>query len=633
MSIQLAKAILDRIGPARVVHAGAGEGDTLVAELRLQGCYAVRAEDAAPGEAIDAVVLDLAHASPIAPLLRTLSAYKGAGVLILRAEHINRWEAEQLLVSAGWRRHPAGLLSHEYEALHDNALAATSFYQRVPAPAAARWSTEDLEAERPLRMDRLRESGARADAHIARYALAAEFVRPGDRVLDCACGLGYGSAVLAALSRGASFLGVDLEPAAIEYAQANYGGPDLRFAVGDAAALEGVADSSIDLIVCLDTLERLPDWEAALAAFQRVLKPDGRLICSAPDRWAGEAADPANLHLFDWARLSGALGQSFILEAKYIQTAPGGSRLPSSPRILRRWPMDDNQEAEWVLAVVSANPFAATREQVQAYSHPAFSGPQGTRPPRVADFRAHYDNPYLYRMMVQMGERLRADDILFQLALMTSNNARPDSPDRGGAIAVLGYMVLEGRSLDDVGNVMGLIEDYAQAAAGSADPHTARWRLSHAFLAAKLMELCNDQAAAIAWYRRTAQQDWRAFSPLLATKTVAAAFFEGRLHLLANDEAQARACFEHGVREALAAARAPASDIVGDPAHPLPFGLQELAEVVDMGSQCATALANLPLWRRSPGLFLRQIDTRRFGLAGWARDLERENRRLTGAPF
>jgi hypothetical protein len=30
---------------------------------------------------------------------------------------------------------------------------------------------------------------------------------------------------------------------------------------------------------------------------------------------------------------------------------------------------------------------------------------------------------------------------------------------------------------------------------------------------------------------------------------------------------------------------------------------------------------------------MKQIDTRRFGLATWAKDMESENRRLTGAPF
>jgi hypothetical protein len=60
----------------------------------------------------------------------------------------------------------------------------------------------------------------------------------------------------------------------------------------------------------------------------------------------------------------------------------------------------------------------------------------------------------------------------------------------------------------------------------------------------------------------------------------------------------------------------------------LPFYLPELAEVIDMGSQCANALANRHLWARNPGLFWRQVDVKRFGLASWAIDVARENARL-----
>jgi SAM-dependent methyltransferase len=567
-------------------------------------------------------------------LLRTLSAFKGAQTLVLRSRNIPRWEAEQVLFQAGWRRHPAGLMTHEYEGLDDGVLAPFSLYQHIPAAAAARWSVDDLQKDRGLHMDMLRESGCRADAHIVRYSLAAEYVRPGDRVLDCACGLGYGTAVLAALSRGGDFLGMDLDPETAEYAQLNYGVPGLRYAAGDVALLEGVEDSSIDLIVSMETLEHVPDWEAALAAFRRVLKPDGRIICSVPDRWmdeTGQDPNPHHLHVFDWAKLAQGLAQHFLLEAKYIQSAPGGFKLPGARRILRRWAMDDTPDTEWLLAVVSANPYSATEEQVAAYGHPKFAAGPDAPPPTVADFGAYYDNPYLYRPLVQMGERISDDTLLLNLALVTIEHARADAPERGGAIAVLGYMILERRNLDDADKVLGLIEAYA--ATGETDnPHTVRWRLSHAFLAGKLKELLNDQTAAMAWYRKAAELDWRAFSPLLATKTVAAWFHQGRLHLLAGDEAAARRAFETGVCEALEAARAPVQDIVGDPSSPLPFGLQELAEVIDMGSQCATALAELPLWRRSPGLYMKQIDTRRFGLASWAKDLESENRRLTGAP-
>ena len=124
------------------------------------------------------------------------------------------------------------------------------------------------------------------------------------------------------------------------------------------------------------------------------------------------------------------------------------------------------------------------------------------------------------------------------------------------------------------------------------------------------------------------ERGWRSFSPLLATKVVGASFFEGRLHLFSGDEAAARASFERGVREAMEALSAPPREIIGDYAEPLAFGMQELAEVADMGSQCANALTHLHLWKRSPGLYWRQIDTRRFGLASWAKDLEQENERL-----
>lgn len=632
MSIQFAKAIVERIGAARMVHLNASADDTLVAELRLNGCLAARAEDAGD-QAFDVVIVDLKNTNPAPALTKAMAAYSAAGTLILRCMGINRWEADQVIFNAGWRRHPAGLLTKEYEDLTDGEHSLLSFYERMPAEAARRWSVESLLEDRGLHMDMLRESGSRADAHIVRYSLAAEYVRPGDKVLDCACGLGYGTAVMSALSRGAEFLGMDLDPLTAEYAQVNYGRPGLSYAAGDVAKLEGVADKSIDLIVSMETLEHVPDWEAALAAFKRVLKPDGRIVCSVPDRWMDETGEDPNeyhLHVFDWAKLSEGLGQHFILETKYIQSAPGGYKIPESRRVLRRWPMDDDMDTEWLLAVVSANPFEADDALIADYKHPAFDRPDM---PAVVDFAASYDNPYLYRSLIQMGERITDDDKLFRMALMVANNARENSPDRGGAICVVGYRVLEGRSEADVANAMGLIESYAAAGDNGGDPHTARWLLSHAFLAGKLMELAGDQAAAIEWYRRTAQYDWRNFSPLLATKTIGAAFFEGRLHLMAGDEAAAREAFSRGLKESIEATRAPLTDIIGDLENPLPFGMQELAEVVDMGSQCATAISALPLWRRSPGLYMKQIDTRRFGLATWAKDLEQENRRLTGAVF
>jgi 2-polyprenyl-3-methyl-5-hydroxy-6-metoxy-1,4-benzoquinol methylase len=58
-------------------------------------------------------------------------------------------------------------------------------------------------------------AGDMAYEHWHRYAFARRFAA-GKRVLDAACGEGYGTALLASVATEA--LGVDLDPAAIEHA-------------------------------------------------------------------------------------------------------------------------------------------------------------------------------------------------------------------------------------------------------------------------------------------------------------------------------------------------------------------------------------------------------------------------------
>jgi 2-polyprenyl-3-methyl-5-hydroxy-6-metoxy-1,4-benzoquinol methylase len=116
--------------------------------------------------------------------------------------------------------------------------------------------------------------------HYARYAMALNFVA-GKRVLDCACGEGYGSAILA--SRAAQVVGVDLADQAIAHAQAQYKIPNLSFQTGNAAALT-LEQSSFDVIVSFETLEHLLEQEQMLVGFKRLLKPGGVLLISSPDK-------------------------------------------------------------------------------------------------------------------------------------------------------------------------------------------------------------------------------------------------------------------------------------------------------------------------------------------------------------
>lgn len=117
--------------------------------------------------------------------------------------------------------------------------------------------------------------------HWHRYAFAMELAR-GRHVLDAASGEGYGAALLARTA--ASVVGIDLSPEAVAHAQSRYGGPRLHFQQGDVLRLEGVADASLDLVVSFETLEHLDEHDQLLAAFKRVLKPEGLLVISTPDK-------------------------------------------------------------------------------------------------------------------------------------------------------------------------------------------------------------------------------------------------------------------------------------------------------------------------------------------------------------
>src|SRR5439155_366338 len=129
-----------------------------------------------------------------------------------------------------------------------------------------------LKAERDLHMDMLRESGRRGDAHVARYQLAKDLVRGDELVLDAACGLGYGSALLAQAEPSARVTGIDLSPFAIDYAQANFVPrlPNLQFQRSDVCDLRAFADSSVGLVVSFETVEHLLKPELFLAEVQRV---------------------------------------------------------------------------------------------------------------------------------------------------------------------------------------------------------------------------------------------------------------------------------------------------------------------------------------------------------------------------
>jgi 2-polyprenyl-3-methyl-5-hydroxy-6-metoxy-1,4-benzoquinol methylase len=116
--------------------------------------------------------------------------------------------------------------------------------------------------------------------HLHRYAIACDLAK-NKIVADIACGEGYGSFLLSEVA--ASVTGIDINTIAIEKAKRKYINSNLNYLNGNVNSIP-VKDHSIDLIVSFETLEHVPDHEGMIREFKRVLKQDGILMISTPDK-------------------------------------------------------------------------------------------------------------------------------------------------------------------------------------------------------------------------------------------------------------------------------------------------------------------------------------------------------------
>jgi SAM-dependent methyltransferase len=102
----------------------------------------------------------------------------------------------------------------------------------------------------------------------------------GLRVVDMACGEGYGSAVLA--EQAAGVVGVDANPDAHEHARLRYGSARLRF---ERALVQDFEDGAPwDAIVFLQTVEHVEEPLPLLERFASLLAPGGVAYVSTPNR-------------------------------------------------------------------------------------------------------------------------------------------------------------------------------------------------------------------------------------------------------------------------------------------------------------------------------------------------------------
>ncbi|CAA9528186.1 MAG: hypothetical protein AVDCRST_MAG30-3546 [uncultured Solirubrobacteraceae bacterium] len=113
--------------------------------------------------------------------------------------------------------------------------------------------------------------------HLVVYEWIAERIG-GRRVVDLACGEGYGSAVLARTA--ASVVGVDANPEAYEHARLKYTrAPKLTFERDMIELWEG----DVDCVVFLQTIEHVQDPDAVLERIRSLIGPAGVAYVSTPN--------------------------------------------------------------------------------------------------------------------------------------------------------------------------------------------------------------------------------------------------------------------------------------------------------------------------------------------------------------
>lgn len=122
--------------------------------------------------------------------------------------------------------------------------------------------------------------------HIGRYIFASKFISPEDIILDVACGVGYGVYLLA-MKGTRKVIGIDISKDAIDYAKRSYqnASNNVEFLVGDATNMP-INSSEIDTLISFETIEHLKDPDTFLMECRRVLKDNGTLILSTPNKYA-----------------------------------------------------------------------------------------------------------------------------------------------------------------------------------------------------------------------------------------------------------------------------------------------------------------------------------------------------------
>lgn len=327
-------------------------------------------------------------------------------------------------------------------------------------------------------------------------------------------------------------------------------------------------------------------WAQELHDVQTALVRSGRLVIAVPledGRHIGERAlmQALTQHGLEidrawWQSLSRPVGVNQFLE---VLRDDSGQLLidPDSKAVA---------DALVLLAVKTTGPGVTRRSDCQL--------------PNIIAFQRDYVDASVVRLIVADGLRIHSSPLRRQLARQILADAPSGSADHGAALCVLLYDPVAVQS-DDRRPLLDAAARYIEVPADN--PTVLRWQVSLTYAAASVHHAAGELEQAAALYQRVLGFDVLAFSPLLGTKTTAAATRLGWIRFGHGDLVGARNVWAHGLDEARRLSAQPDwSAVIGDPQAPETFAMPEFAAVMDEAACLAAALrltAETPL---RPGL-------------------------------